>query len=306
MKIRFALLIAVAGCSSEASAIDPNALRDPGATIDDRAPVDEAPSDGESEPAGARVLHAKGHADKGASASSDMTWHGGAVLHATVTGAVFWGSSWSPTNAKVTGMDGFFGGFGGSDYAATSDEYTDGSGAVTSSVTYLGHVIDGSRASSRASRSVSTVVNEACRAFPHAVSNGFYAVYTDIPRGYSGFCAWHSYGRCGNGAHIQVAFFYDLDGDPGCDPGSTVQGVSQGLAAIANVTAHELSEARTDPHLDAWYDASGNENGDKCAWTFGPTPVTFSNGTQWKLQGEWSNAANDKGTGYYQGCIQTP
>jgi hypothetical protein len=297
MKIRHVLLLAVAGCSSEVSSIEEAKVSPEGAQIADQ-PLDE----GAPEPPGARVARPRG-ADKGASSSSNMTWHGGAVLHTTVTGAVFWGSSWTDANAKVAGMDSFFQGFDGSNYAATSDEYTDGSGAVSSSASYAGHVVDRTRVSWRASRNVSTVVAEACKAFPAAVSNGFYAVYTDLPRGSSNFCAWHSYGRCGNGAHIQVAFFYDLDGDPGCDPGSTVTS-NQGLAAIANVTAHELSEARTDPQLNAWYDSSGSENGDKCAWTFGGT-VTLKNGTQWKLQGEWSNAANNNNTGYWGGgCIQ--
>jgi hypothetical protein len=139
--------------------------------------------------------------------------------------------------------------------------------------------------------------------FTNPVTNGFYAVYTDIPRGTSNYCAWHSYGTCRNGTQIQVAFFFDLDGDPGCDPQDMLKLQPQGLGAIANVTAHELSEARTDPELNAWYDSSGEENGDKCAWTFGGT-VTLNNGTQWKLQGEWSNNANNTGTGYSAGCVQ--
>jgi hypothetical protein len=61
---------------------------------------------------------------------------------------------------------------------------------------------------------------------------------------------------------------------------------TDGLAALANVTAHEASEARSDPASPgAWYDAAGEENGDKCAWTFGAPLVAFSNGWQWKLQG---------------------
>ena len=54
---------------------------------------------------------------------------------------------------------------------------------------------------------------------------------------------------------------------------------------------------------------SGNaENGDKCAWTFNVPLVTFSNGTEWKIQGEWSNAAYTAGTGYpnssgQKGCL---
>ncbi len=74
--------------------------------------------------------------------------------------------------------------------------------------------------------------------------------------------------------------------------------------SISDPPALELSEARTDPHLDAWYDASGEENGDKCAWTYGPSPVTLSNSTTWWLQGEWSNAAYTAGTGYYLGCTE--
>lgn len=90
---------------------------------------------------------------------------------------------------------------------------------------------------------------------------------------------------------MQFAFFWSLDGDPGCDPQDTTTGHSQGLAALANVSAHELSEARTDPRNGGWYDRSGAENGDKCAWTFNVPFVAFPNGTDWKLQGEWSNAA---------------
>ena len=56
---------------------------------------------------------------------------------------------------------------------------------------------------------------------------------------------------------MQFGFFWDLDGDSGCDPQSTVAGVSQGLAALANVSGHELSEARTDPRSTGWYDDSG-------------------------------------------------
>jgi hypothetical protein len=66
---------------------------------------------------------------------------------------------------------------------------------------------------------------------------------------------------------------------------------SQGLAALANVSGHELSEVRTDPRNGGWYDSSGNENADKCAWTFGTPLLSFSNGSQWKIQGNWSNNA---------------
>ena len=45
-------------------------------------------------------------------------------------------------------------------------------------------------------------------------------------------------------------------------------------------------------------DSGGNENGDKCAWTFGGPYVVFLDGTHWKIQGNWSNYAYDHNTGY--------
>ena len=114
---------------------------------------------------------------------------------------------------------------------------------------------------------------------------------------------------------MQFGFFWNLDADTGCQNSEVGTTHSLGLAALANVSAHELSETMTDPRLSAWYDQNGDENADKCAWTFGPVSATnplqlstLSNGTQWKLQGEWSNAAYTGGTGYpnsagQSGCL---
>jgi hypothetical protein len=103
---------------------------------------------------------------------------------------------------------------------------------------------------------------------------------------------------------VQFGFFFKLDGDAGCDPGDTASGHTQGLAALANVSGHELSEAVTDPRNGGWWDTSGAENADKCAWTFDGL-VTLG-GEQWKIQGNWSNAAYNARSGYDgAGCIQT-
>jgi hypothetical protein len=245
--------------------------------------------------------------------SPDMTWHGGPILPTAVTGAIFWGTSWNNgtfVGDKITGIDAFYTGFNGSNYAGTSDEYTAGSTRVSSTVPYSGHFTDLSAAPGGAP-SVSAIVSEVCTTLTdHSVtpvSNGFYMVYGTTPRGHTGYCAWHSNGTC-NGTPIQVAWSFDLDGDAGCDPGDTQTGHSQGLSAIANVSAHELSETRTDPEGNAWYDGSGAENGDKCAWTFNVPYVSFANKTIWKVQGEWSNNAYNTGTGYpnssgQKGCL---
>lgn len=40
---------------------------------------------------------------------------------------------------------------------------------------------------------------------------------------------------------------------------------------MASIIAHEITEAATDPQLSAWFDSSGRENADKCAWMYGKT-----------------------------------
>jgi len=75
-------------------------------------------------------------------------------------------------------------------------------------------------------------------------------------------------------------------------------------------TSHEINEAITDPDTQTgWYDSSGFENGDECAYTFGATQGTAGhlynqviNGAHFLTQEEFSN--NDFAiTG--GGCVQS-
>lgn len=241
--------------------------------------------------------------------SPNMTYHGGKIMPTSNVRAIFWGTSWGTyTGDKITGIDTYYTGLNNSNYAKTVDEYTGTNGQVGPTDAYLGHIVDGTTASGGGN--TSTILAEVCKVItsPDTTGNGYYPVYTDVPRGNAGYCAWHSAGTCG-GTTVQFAFFFKLDGDAECDPADTQTGHSQGLAALANVSAHELSEARSDPASPgAWYDSSGAENGDKCAWTFNVPYVTFPDGNKWKLQGEWSNAAYTAGTGYpnssgQRGCL---
>jgi hypothetical protein len=285
-----------------------------GSQISNLATSNEQLSEGDhgsDEPPMSGIHWARGfaHGHGGGGGSALMAWHGGAIMTTAVTQAIFWGRNWGNSSFvgdKISGLDTWHNGFGNSNYSATSDEYTGVNGQVTSATSYSGHFVDTSPAPSHAP-AASTILAEVCKVITNPVSNGYYAVYTDTLRGNAGYCAWHSYGSCG-GVPIQFAFFFDLDGDPGCDPQDSSGLHSPGLAALANVSGHELSEARTDPRGGGWYDSSGEENGDKCAWTFGASLVTFSNGSQWKIQGEWSNNAYNTQTGYpnslgQNGCL---
>src|SRR5437867_3551374 len=189
-------------------------------------------------PAGARV----------AARSPNLIPHGGNVMSSVQVTPIFWGPSWGNlnfVNDKMSGLQDFYMGIGGSPYAKTSDEYSDAKGSVTDNITYTHYLMDLSPVSTRGTR-VSPVLAEVCKLITSPAPNGYYPVYVDTPRGSAGFCAWHSAGYCGT-TLVQIAFFFNLDGDPGCDPEDTSRLHSQGLAALANVSGHEISEARTDP-----------------------------------------------------------
>jgi hypothetical protein len=268
-------------------------------------PVAEGPMAG--------IQWARGEARPGGGGGSPLlTYHGGPIM---ATGAyvepIFWGGQWGNAGFagdKITGLQSFYGGMGSSFYEATNTEYTQTGGAHVGTAVTLGPShIDLSASAKNGSRT-SPILAEACARATNLMTDGYYPVYTDQPRGHAGYCAWHSTGTCSNGVQIQFAFFFNLDGDPGCDPQDTSGSHSQGLAALANVSGHELSEALTDPHLNAWTDSSGAENSDKCAWRFGTPLLGFSNGSQWKIQGNWSNAAFNANTGYpnssgQNGCL---
>jgi hypothetical protein len=258
-----------------------------------------------------RVFLKRGFAKK-PSGSPNLLFHGGTVLTAPKAMAIFWGTPWTSDPAftadKVTGLDNFFSNFARSAFAATNTEYSGTNGPVTTAMSYLGHVFDNT-APPRKAITVSQAVDEACKiTSDNPDPQGVYFIYTSTTAGQVRFCAWHSWGNCGNGAPVQVAYMPNIDGIFGCDPESPASlGHSQGLAALANVTAHELSEAITDPRGLGWWDASGAENSDKCAWVF-PSIVELSHSSRWQAQGNWSNARFDAGTGYQNlsgqpGCI---
>lgn len=225
-----------------------------------------------------------------------LQYHGGPVQKSTANHNVypiFWGSAWTGSfSSTASGIAGtFYGGLGGSSYANTNTEYTDGSGShVTSGATANGAKYDGAAAPSNAP-TTSQVLAEVAKEYPAPSAGAYYPVYSDQPRGSATYCAWHSTGTI-NGIRVEFAFFFSLSNDPGCSP--DYPNASPQLEALGNVSGHEWSEMETDPQLNAWYDQQGNENADKCAWQFSGTQH-FTNGSTWTIQGNWSNAAS--------GCI---
>lgn len=162
-------------------------------------------------------------------------------------------------------------------------------------------------------------------------SSGEGSCATSTQCSYTTYCAYHSnYTATVSGATGSVIYANMPYGNTSAcqssgqaTPNAVINGVNYGPYAdlVANVATHEIIEAITDPLGNAWYDSSGNEIGDKCAWNFGsnvysnpasneyfasnpyPSPVflTGYTPTYFETQQEWSNGANAAGQ---TGCVQ--
>ena len=111
-------------------------------------------------------------------------------------------------------------------------------------------------------------------AVPNPISNAIILVITsaDIPvtgfnSGVIQFCGWHSWSGT-----VAYGFVGDSSNATWCQGQSapTPNG-NVGADSYLNVLTHEIEEATTDPLLNAWYSQNGNENADKCAWSYGVT-----------------------------------
>ena len=114
------------------------------------------------------------------------------------------------------------------------------------------------------------------------------------------FCAYHSSFTSGSQVVLYADHPYPNTLPTGCNTPSSPNGDLDADSAV-NVMSHELMETVTDPEVGtpqnlAWVDSRGNEIGDKCNFTFGPTDASGAdvtlNGHPYIVQQEWSNRAN--------------
>jgi len=124
------------------------------------------------------------------------------------------------------------------------------------------------------------------------------------------FCAYHTWGDLPAPPNDPIEIYAvepSFDYGTGCDltPAGYPQGPNGDIADITISTlSHELNEDITDPTQGGWWDASGQENGDKCAYNYGYRVGSTAdgdynqviNGHPYLLQREWSNTLN--------GCYQ--
>jgi hypothetical protein len=110
---------------------------------------------------------------------------------------------------------------------------------------------------------------------------------------YSYYCAYHSY----IGGVTPVVYGNEPFGDTSyCQVGGTPSPNNDPQAdTAATAASHELTEAITDPELNAWYTSLGNEIGDLCAYNYGTNSWDSANANQmwngrfYELQMEFDN-----------------
>lgn len=272
-----ALVLSAAGAFADDDGSKNNRAKEfegggPAVNAHDTNPIDTAPTAG------------------GTGALSPITSHGGAVM-GTPTAYLIWYGNWNQSNgsdtpAGQTLVRDFLFGLSNSPYFQINTTYNGPSGLVAVS-SREATVAASSRTRLSDSGVFSVVSNTITSGKLPADSNGVYFVITSSDISKSGFCTqycgWHTSGKVG-GADIKYSFVGNANRCLNACAAQTVgPNGNAGVDGMLSVMAHELEEATTDPDLNAWYDSSGNENADKCAWTFGQTQTLGSNGAYYNM-----------------------
>ncbi|HZQ63147.1 MAG TPA: hypothetical protein VFC24_17455 [Casimicrobiaceae bacterium] len=258
--------------------------------------------------------NANGQAGRNNKASGNgINYHGGPLMLGNAPGAngstnniyYIWYGNWTG-NSALTILTDFANNIGGSPYFNINSSYYDGSGkTVPNAVHYAGQTNDKySQGSVLNDSQVQSVVASAINSgsLPKDPAGVYFVLTSSDVNESSGFCTqycgWHTHGTIG-GIDVKYSFVGNPDRCPSaCAAQTTSPNGNAGADGMASIIAHELSEAVTDPDLNAWYDTRGYENADKCAWNFGATQT--ANGAKWNvalgtrdylIQQNWVNAS---------------
>jgi hypothetical protein len=238
--------------------------------------------------------------------TNGIVYHGGPLILGTTNVYYIWYGNWSG-NSATTILSDLASTIGGSPYFNINTTYYDASDIhVSNSVSFNGSINDNySHGTSLSDTAIRDVVSMALTSggLPYD-TNGVYFVLTsaDVTAS-SGFCTqycgWHTHGTI-FGNDIKYSFVGNPDRCPSaCAAQNIGPNGNAGADGMASIIAHELEEAVTDPDLNAWYDNRGQENADKCAWTFGGV-ATAPNGALYNMtlgsrnfliQQNWVNAS---------------
>ncbi len=265
------------------------------------------------------------HAASAASSSNNLLYHGGPVMHTNTVYAIYWVPSGYTVSGRYESLiNGFFQNVAAasgqtSNVYYSDTQYSDPSGSVQYSSGFGGSYVDTSAlplagcvdppatACVNDSQIQAEIQKDISKAGWTAGPSHEFFLFTAKNIGsctsvasyecaFTTYCAYHSWIGSGSNVVLYANMPYADTVSQTCDSGQHPNG--DDADATINVTSHEHNETITDEQGNAWYDSSGNENGDKCAWNFGSAQGASGaqynqtiNGAHYYLQQEWSNAS---------------
>ncbi|HVT05548.1 MAG TPA: hypothetical protein VHL58_19480 [Thermoanaerobaculia bacterium] len=257
-------------------------------------------------PGNLHSMGVRGWARPGGGGAANLTYHtGGKVIRNAHVVMIFWGSF---PSGYTTNMQNFRNQFGTTGEYNTITQYTgiDDATGTTGAIALSNLAGSGSLDFFDTSTPPTNVTDAILQSKVQSViaaqrTTDYSAIYeVFIPSGsYSSsgnstscggpnlaYCAYHSHYVDGAGKNVK----YSIEPWAGC---SGCQAFGNTSLDQEHFVCHETREAVTDALGNAWFDRSGSEADDKCAWT--PSPFIGTGG--FGYQYEWSNAVS--------GCVAT-
>jgi serine protease len=258
----------------------------------------------------------------GGGSSKNLVYHGGIADGTAGSVGVetrpavyidYWGWTSDPSG-EAAYQQSFFSGVGGSAWNNSVTQYGAGNptgvlaGTWSDGVNPLPKKIGQSALAAEAVRAAAHFG----RTDPVANASVQYVIATPTGHSASGFgsyCAWHSSTTSSYGLIAYTNFPYQTDVGPTCGEffvnctagqtanglagdGAPCDGIDGTLDGVSIVGGHEFAESETDQFPNGgWLDGSGQENGDKCAWSSSSTDISLG-GHAFAVQPLWSNASS--------------
>lgn len=225
-----------------------------------------------------------------AASGGNLVNHGGPVITSAKAVLLFWGN-WSGSDVPTV-MSNFFGQFGSSSHYTTITQYSSIKNSALGGTLRYDTSTPASKISDTAAKNELTKNFNNGNLTPDASTVFFLYLPNGVKSTMGGsssctsYCGYHSHYTY-NGTVIKYAVM-PYPSCAGCQ-GNAVSGQSIYAASLTITSGHEMREAATDALGTAWYDSTGYEADDKCAWQL------FTAGG-YQYQKEWSNAVS--------GCVQ--
>ncbi|MGZ4675825.1 MAG: hypothetical protein ACXV8Y_04765 [Acidimicrobiia bacterium] len=232
-----------------------------------------------------------------------LNYHGGDVIEHAKVVAVVWGSgTYLPEiqSASAPSVSSFFTGVNDSQYFDWLSEYNTvsqsiGRGSFAGLYTIEPDPLNNTDTLDDATQIKPELLSQiAAGHLPAADADTLYFLFfrqgqvitSGSASSATNFCAYHGNTDDGLGNSIRYAVMPHTAAGDYC-------GVSVGWGNLENGMSHELIEAVTDPDVGTgpygWYDGSGNEIADKCAYKVNGGLIG-GDAQRYDVTGEWSNA----------------